>query len=179
MLITLCSKILQGSYVFVMRTYKANQVINFPLNVHVSTPSRGILYSQDVNGSFGWRKIDLEDVLNGFKKKTDSDGTNGAFRLLKTGHNYASLELARPFDTSCYTRLGKCIFYRGYGPKNINNNELSKAGGELADADFPDDPPLKIEGVGFDDLIEGNFSSTPPLFDEFGDPIAEATVTLT
>jgi hypothetical protein len=159
---------LQGAFVYVMRTYMHNQVISFPLGVHVSLDyTRGFLFSQGMKSSFGWRKIDLEEVLNGYRENTDCDGTNGAYRLIKSARNYAALELARPFNASGYTKLGGCVFSRS------PSNKITDPNGEPQlpeDGEFSN-PPL-VYDVG--DIIDsGNYVGTNPKFDENGDQIKE------
>lgn len=157
-----------------MRTYMRNQVISFPLGVHVSWSTRGFLYLQSTKSSYGWKKIGLEEVLNGYKKNTACDGTNGAYRLMKTARNYAALELARPFNASGYTRLGGCFFFRTNihkitdpieEPQMLDENELSyieTSHPELVEVD---------SAIGFGDavIVSGNNLGT----DQFGDKITE------
>jgi hypothetical protein len=169
-----------------MRTYMRNQVINFPLSVHISWNTKGYLYSQHISSSFGWRKIDLEEVLNGYEENTDCDGTNGAYRQMKVGRNYAAMELTRPFDESGYAKLGKCVFFRRSShkitdphkkPQLPENNCISC--NLPVDDDFSKATSVDDIGLGDDDAIESaeNILDIPSHFDKFGDPVSDARST--
>jgi hypothetical protein len=159
---------LQGGFVFVMRTYIRDQVINFPLGMHVSSNlTIGRLYLQSEDYGFGWRKIELKKILNGFKEKTCSNGTNGDYRLIKTGLNYAALELVSLFDESGLTIIGDCIFF--IDQKTIPTDGKSQLPKDGASPNAP-----AAHGVDyFGDVIfgSGNNLGNPSQFEKFGDQI--------
>jgi hypothetical protein len=141
---------LQGGFVFVMRTYIRNQVINFPLGMHVSSDlTLGRLYLHSEDNGFGWRKIELKKILNGFKEKTCSNGTNGDYRLIRTGLNYAALELVSLFDQSGLTIIGDCIFFI----KQITNPADGKP--QLPN-DGASPNATAVHGVDFGDVVFGS-----------------------
>ncbi|XP_059470732.1 uncharacterized protein LOC132193833 [Neocloeon triangulifer] len=122
----------RGSYVIVMKTYKGNQVLNFPINVHMSYDTKVFLYVRKedssessscpcssssssssscehdlFDSSFGFESLELDNVLYNYQ----GGSSCGDFRLLKKGNSYAILEQREPFKSQMYTRVGSCILF--------------------------------------------------------------------